>query len=64
MNDKYTPQAKEAQFIVDSMGGTAAVAKLFGIKPSSVSDWKINGIPDARKFSIRLLRPDLFKASV
>ena len=30
---------------INMFGGTTAVAKLCDIKPPSVSDWKISGIP-------------------
>ncbi len=61
MNDIKPLHIIEANRIIDSMGGTTSVAKLFGIRPASVSDWRKDGVPDARLFSIRLLRPDLFK---
>ncbi len=33
--------------LIDSLGGTNAVARLVGIRPSSVSGWKLAGtIPD------------------
>lgn len=54
---------EEACRIIEAMGGTNAVAEIFKIKPPSVSDWKYLGIPDARLFSIKLMRPDLFKAA-
>lgn len=34
--------------IIKALGDTAAVARLFGIAMSSVSDWKQLGIPPAR----------------
>lgn len=34
--------------IIKALGDTAAVARLFGIAMSSVSDWKKQGIPPAR----------------
>jgi len=46
--------------IIDAFGGTSAVARLFNIRPPSVSGWKTNGIPDARMMCFRLLRPELF----
>jgi len=50
----------EANRIIDAMGGTGAVAELFSITTGGVSQWRDDGIPDARMFSIKLLRPDLF----
>lgn len=46
--------------IIDELGGTSAVAKLCEVKPSSVSEWRTQGIPRARRQYMRLLRPDLF----
>ncbi|EFI63659.1 MULTISPECIES: hypothetical protein [Comamonas] len=34
--------------VIDALGGTFAVARIFDIKPPSVSDWKRDGIPRAR----------------
>ena len=54
----------DPNFIIDSLGGTKAVAALFRIKPPSVSGWRKNGIPSARMDYIRLAYPDLFGQSV
>lgn len=40
--------------IVDELGGTMAVARLFGIRSQSVSCWKRLGIPESRMQSIQL----------
>lgn len=48
--------------IIERLGGTAAVARLFGIKAPSVSEWKRNGIPTARMQYIALARPDVMRA--
>lgn len=55
----------EANRIIDAMGGTVKVAETFGITTGAVSQWRTDkeGIPDARMFSIKLMRPDLFKDS-
>ena len=46
--------------IIDQLGGTAAVARLCEIKPSSVSEWKArNVIPKAQMKYLMLLRPDV-----
>lgn len=37
--------------IIDRLGGTVAVARLFGIAAPSVSNWRINGIPKGRIYS-------------
>lgn len=46
--------------IIDALGGTFAVARLCRVKPPSVSGWKRDGIPDARRQFLELLRPDVF----
>ncbi len=46
--------------IIDKLGGTSAVAEICKIKPPSVSEWRKNGIPDARRQFLELLRPDVF----
>lgn len=45
--------------LIEELGGTAAVARLFKISSPSVSQWKREGIPKARLQTIQLLRPDL-----
>ena len=47
--------------IIQRLGGTLAVAKLFNIKSPSVSEWKRKGIPKARLQFIALARPDVFR---
>ena len=47
--------------IIDALGGTAATARLCGIRMASVSGWRQAGIPSARLMYLRLLRPDLFE---
>lgn len=46
--------------IIDAFGGTAEVARLCEVKPPSVSEWRKNGIPHARRKFLQLLRPELF----
>jgi hypothetical protein len=53
----------EAQRIIDAMGGPSAVARIFSITPGAVTQWRVDGVPDSRMFSIKLLRPDLFKSN-
>lgn len=50
----------DANKIIDALGGTAAVAKLCKVKPPSVSEWRTNGIPDARLQFLEVVRPDVF----
>ncbi|MDY7537661.1 Cro/CI family transcriptional regulator [Undibacterium sp. RTI2.1] len=49
--------------IIDKLGGTSAVAKIFDISPPSVSDWKKTGIPKARRMYLELKYPDLFSTT-
>ena len=52
---------KKASEIIDSLGGTCAVARLCGgIKPPSVTKWRTNGIPQARLMFLKAVRPDVF----
>jgi hypothetical protein len=42
---------------IDELGGTGAVAAIFGIRDSAVSMWRTEGIPLARRFKVvKLLR--------
>lgn len=52
----------DAAQIIEKLGGTLAVARLFDITAPSVSEWKHpdRGIPKARMQTLRLLHPDLF----
>lgn len=51
-----------ANDVIERLGGTYAVAKIFGIAPPSVSEWKRNGIPAARRMYLELKYPDLLHA--
>lgn len=43
------------------LGGVAAVARLFGIKSQSVSQWlRLGALPDARSKVLEVLCPDIF----
>lgn len=53
-------EQKLAIRVIHALGGTAATARLCEVKYPSVSDWKLYGIPKARKQFLKLLRPDLF----
>lgn len=46
--------------IIDALGGTTEVARLCKVQPPSVSGWRVNGIPSARRQYLELLRPDVF----
>lgn len=39
--------------IIDRLGGTAKVSRIFGLSMPSVSDWKRDGIPHARVMFLR-----------
>lgn len=49
-----------ANQVIDLLDGTNAVAKIFDIKPSSVSEWRVTGIPKARLQYLRLAHPEAF----
>ena len=46
--------------IIDDLGGTAEVARLCNVKPPSVSEWRIKGIPQARLMFLKLAKPEVF----
>lgn len=49
----------DASKIIDALGGTAEVARLFRVKMPSVSAWRTSGIPKARLLVIEILHPEL-----
>lgn len=42
--------------VIEALGGTAAVARIFGLEMPSVSDWKKDGIPGARMMFLRVAK--------
>ena len=47
-NSELRPKRLSARLssrVVEELGGTAALASMCGVRPSSVSDWKRTGIP-------------------
>jgi len=48
--------------IIDKLGGTGKVAAILGIKPPSVSEWRVQGIPQPRRQTLALLFPDVCPA--
>lgn len=50
--------------IIDEMGGTSEVARMFEIDPASVSEWRKKGFPKARVMTLRLMRPDLMSRRI
>ena len=49
--------------IIEALGGTCEVARLCEVRSPAVSQWKVQGIPRARRMYLELLRPDVFKQS-
>ena len=47
--------------IIDELGGTARVAELCQVACPSVSEWRIKGIPKARRMYLQVLFPEVFK---
>lgn len=58
MSDMVTEKRMTDSEIIDSLGGTGAVATMFGIEPGSVSEWRTKGIPNARKQTLALMYPN------
>jgi hypothetical protein len=46
--------------IIDALGGTAEVARICNVRPPSVSEWRKNGIPPARRQFLMLFKPHAF----
>ena len=51
----------DANKIIDDLGGTSAVAQICNVTTGAVSQWRHDGIPEARLMYLKLLRPDVFK---
>lgn len=51
----------ESNRVIDCLGGTVAVAKLFRVTKGAVSQWRENGIPAARELHLRDRHPELFR---
>ena len=47
--------------IIDALGGTTKVAELCQIASPSVSEWRVKGIPKARRMYLQVLFPEVFK---
>lgn len=45
---------QHATKIIESLGDTAEVARLFDVRMASVSDWKKHGIPRARMMYLKV----------
>ena len=44
--------------LIDALGGTARVAEICDVTPQAVSQWRDDGIPDARLQLLAVLYPD------
>lgn len=51
----------DSNIIIDELGGTNAVADLCHVTKGAVSQWRNDGIPEARLMYLKLARPDVFK---
>lgn len=49
--------------LIDALGGTAKVATLCKVSMAAVSQWREDGIPDARRMYLELARPDVFPSA-
>jgi hypothetical protein len=45
--------------LIDVLGGTSKVAILCDTTPQAVSQWRKEGIPDARRLILSLSHPDI-----
>lgn len=48
--------------IIDALGGTSKVAALCKVSLAAVSQWREDGIPQARRMFLELARPEVFGA--
>lgn len=51
----------DANKVIDALGGTNAVAALCEVSKGAVSQWRTDGIPNARLMFLKLARPDVFE---
>jgi len=49
--------------LIDAMGGTAKVAALCKVSMAAVSQWRDDGIPEARRMYLELKFPDVFPSA-
>ena len=47
--------------LIDMLGGTSAVAKIFNVKMPTVSYWRKNGIPEARMMYLEVKYKNIVK---
>lgn len=48
----------QATTVVERLGDTAEVARMFEVRMPSVSEWKKSGIPKARMMFIKAVHPE------
>jgi hypothetical protein len=53
----------EPAHVIDSLGGTVAVARLCEVSSQAVTQWRRAGIPRARLMYLRAVRPAAFEAT-
>jgi DNA-binding transcriptional regulator YdaS (Cro superfamily) len=49
--------------VIEHFGGVSKTARALGLKQSSVSEWKVNGIPECREYQIELATNGKFRAN-
>ena len=59
MDDIDHSLAKDAQQVMDNLGGPTAAARLLGVKPSSICAWRKNGISHAWVKYFQALMPQV-----
>lgn len=51
----------EASKLIDALGGTSDVARMFRISKPSVCKWRLVGIPEARMMYLQIAKPKLMR---
>lgn len=54
-------KTSDVSLVIDRLGGTTEVARICGIKPPSVSEWRTHGMPRPWRKYLREAYPDAFK---
>ena len=58
-----TPKKHPDSSLIDALGGTSEAAKICKVSPQAISQWRLTGIPEARRMYLEVVYPKLFKAS-
>lgn len=61
MGSLRDPEVHPDSDLIDALGGTTEVAAVCKVSPQAVSHWRRDGIPEARRMYLRLLKPDAFR---